>query len=71
MSWIGVESADDVGVRPRSRMGGGGGRQDWMLRVRVDGRIVDARLIRVTEREAHAYASRFGAEYTLRPAAEL
>ena len=70
MSWIGVESADDDRARSRPKPSRGE-RQDWMLRVRVEGRVVDARLIRVTEREAHACARLLSAEYTLRPAAEL
>jgi hypothetical protein len=70
MSWIGVESADDDRARPRPKPSGPS-RQDWMLRVRLEGRTIDARLIRVTEGEAHGYAQRLGAEYTLRPAAEL
>ncbi|HXA28558.1 MAG TPA: hypothetical protein VN193_07400 [Candidatus Angelobacter sp.] len=70
MSWIGVESADDERARSRPRPTSTS-RQDWLLRVRLEGRNVDARLLRVTEGEAHAYARRLGTEYTLRPAAEL
>jgi hypothetical protein len=70
MSWIGVESADDDRARSRPKPNGGG-RRDWMLRVSLEGRSVDARLIRLTEPEAHAYARKLSSDYTLRPAAEL
>jgi hypothetical protein len=70
MSWIGVESADDDRARSRPKPNGGG-RRDWMLRVSLEGRSVDARLIRLTEPEAHAYARKLCSDYTLRPAAEL
>ncbi len=63
MSWIGVESADED--RPRDR--GREARRDWMLRVRLDGRTVESRLLDLTEREAHGYARRLAADYTLRP----
>jgi hypothetical protein len=39
-----------------------------MLRVRLDGRLIEARLLRITETEAHSYAQRISGEYTLRPA---
>lgn len=65
MSWIGVESADDD--RARARRKAGGGRQDWLLRVRLDGRTVDARLLNLEESEARSYAQRVSPDYTLRP----
>ena len=65
MSWIGVESADDDRARARRRSREG--RQDWMLRVRLDGRTVESRLLALTEREAHSYAQRLAPDYTLRP----
>ena len=65
MSWIGVESADDD--RAQARRKGGDGRQDWMLRVRHEGRTVEARLLNLDEREAQSYARRLAADYTLRP----
>jgi hypothetical protein len=67
MSWIGVESADDE-REARRRAASSGGRRDWMLRVRLDGRLIEARLLRITETEAHSYAQRISGEYTLRPA---
>jgi hypothetical protein len=67
MSWIGVESADDD-RESRRRAASSGGRRDWMLKVRIDGRSVEARLLRVTESEAHSYAQRISDDYTLRPA---
>ncbi|HXA28182.1 MAG TPA: hypothetical protein VN193_05485 [Candidatus Angelobacter sp.] len=67
MSWIGVESADDD-RESRRRAASSGGRRDWMLRVRLDGRLVEARLLRLTENEAHSYAQRVSGDYTLRPA---
>jgi hypothetical protein len=66
MSWIGVESAEEGHGRPRSK--GKGPQQDWVLRVRLDGRLIESRLLRVTESEAHRYAGRLSDDYTLRPA---
>jgi hypothetical protein len=66
MSWIGVESADDDRARVRRPTE----RQDWTLRVRLDGRTVEARLLRLTESEAHGYARRLAPDYTLKPAGE-
>lgn len=65
MSWIGVESADDDRARARRRESGG--RQDWLLRVRLGGRVVDARLLNLDEAEARSYAERVAPDYTLRP----
>ena len=65
MSWIGVESADDD--RARARRKSGNERQDWMLRVRLDGRTVEARLLNLDEREAQSYARRLAPDYVLRP----
>lgn len=65
MSWIGVESADDERERARRRTRDE--RQDWLLRVRLDGRTVEARLINLDEREAQSYARRLGPDYVLRP----
>jgi len=66
MSWIGVESADDD--RARDRRKAGGGRRDWMLTVRLDGRTYEARLLSLSEEDAHGYARRLSADYSLRPA---
>jgi hypothetical protein len=66
MSWIGVESADDDRAPARRPSG----RQDWALRVRLDGRTVEARLLRLTEGEAHSYAQRLAPDYTLKPMGE-
>ena len=66
MSWIGVESADEGRDRPRSKATGR--QQDWVLRVRLDGRLIESRLLRVSESEAHGYARKLSADYTLRPA---
>jgi len=65
MSWLGVESMDDDRARRKAKPTD---RQDWMLRVRFDGREFDARLIRLTEPEAHEYARRVSADYSLKPA---
>lgn len=65
MSWIGVESAEEGPGRPRSK---GTPQQDWVLRVRLEGRLIESRLLRVTEGEAHRFARRLGVDYTLRPA---
>jgi hypothetical protein len=64
MAWIGVESADDDRARDRRR---GRGRQDWLLRVRLDGRTVEARLLNLDEAEAQSYAQRLAPDFTLRP----
>jgi hypothetical protein len=66
MSWIGVESAEEGPGRPRPKAKGQ--QQDWVLRVRLDGRLIESRLLRVTESDAHSYARRLSADYTLRPA---
>jgi hypothetical protein len=66
MSWIGVESADDE-REARRRAARKDGRRDWMLRVDLDGRMIEARLLRITESEAHSYARRVAGDYTLRP----
>ena len=65
MSWIGVESADEG--PPRRKRDKPGGRQDWLLRLELGGRTVEARLIGVTEEEAHRYAQRLSADYFLEP----
>jgi hypothetical protein len=67
MSWIGVESADEGPARRKREKRGG--RQDWLLRLELDGRTVEARLIGVTEGEAHRYAQRLSADYFLEPVA--
>jgi len=65
MSWIGVESADDDRARARRAAGS---RRDWMLKVRLDGRTYESRLLSLTEEDAHTYARHVSADYTLRPA---
>lgn len=65
MSWIGVESADDDRAQARRRAREE--RQDWLLRVRLDGRTVESRLLNLDEREAQSYARRLAPDYTLRP----
>jgi hypothetical protein len=68
MSWIGVESADGDQSRSDRRPSRASRRQDWVLRVRIDGQTIEARLLRITESEAHSYARRLAGDYWLRPA---
>jgi hypothetical protein len=67
MSWIGVEPAGDRPARRKREQPGG--RRDWLLRMELGGRTIEARLIGVTESEAHRCAQRLGSEYVLEPLA--
>ncbi|HEV7679334.1 MAG TPA: hypothetical protein VGQ42_12265 [Candidatus Dormibacteraeota bacterium] len=70
MSWIGVESADEPDRRARSRATRAALRRDWVLRTTLSGRTIEARLVALTEGEAHAYARKLSERYSLHPATE-
>jgi hypothetical protein len=60
MAWIGQEQSETPRVA-----GPGADRADWLLRVRIDGRVVEARVLDTSERDAHRYARRLAGDYTL------
>jgi hypothetical protein len=70
MSWIGVESADEPDRSARARARGAAQRRDWVLRTALGERTIEARLVALTESEAHAYARKLSERYSLHPAAE-
>ena len=62
MVWSGLERCES----PRARVQPGA-RPDWLLRLRIDGRIVEARVLGTSERDAQRYARRLTSDYTLSP----
>jgi hypothetical protein len=60
MVWSGLERLES----PRARVQPGG-RADWLLRLRIDGHIVEARVLHTSERDAKRYARRLTSDYTL------
>jgi hypothetical protein len=62
VTWTGSEGAEVASRRkPAPR------RRSWVLRMHMGGREVEVRLADTTELEAHRYARRLTAEYTLQP----
>lgn len=61
MAWIGIEDRDDWGRTPRITAA----LTEWLIRARVDGRVVVTRVRAASEREAHRLARRLGDDYIL------